>query len=229
MKKVLCIEDNSGVADLIVESLVDCEVTKASELCCARDFIYKSSVDLITLDLGMPDGDGLRFLAELNSSPVLNGIPVFVLSARQEIEAKVMAFTIGAEDYILKPFDPMELKIRVEAKLRKIDRQRERFENVRYGDLQVSVSKHRVWKLNEFSMNRELVFTSIEFKLLVAFINSPERVLSRNYLLNEVWGDSLNVTDRTVDTHVGHLRKKIYGTKAKIYTVIGEGYKIAVQ
>lgn len=210
---------------MIEASLQDYALTFATSLGAARKALQKEKFSLMLLDLGLPDGDGLQFLAEFSGDPRHVDLPVMILSGKSEVSNKVLAFSIGAEDFIAKPFDPLELRARVAARLKKLERKREDVETLRFGDLILDVPKQRVSIQTE--QGAEFVdLTSLEFRLLHLLARFPERVFSRDFLLNEVWGAAVNVNDRTVDAHIGHLRKKLSHARVKIDTVVGAGYRL---
>lgn len=227
MKQLLCIEDNREMILMLESVLKAYRVDFARDLKEARRFLGQKHYDLVTLDVGLPDGDGLKFLGELAGTPDWKNTPVFVLTAHDDTTQKVSAFSVGADDYIVKPFEAPEFLARVEAKLRKLEAQKGSLENVRMGDLIISVPKQKVWIEREDG-NGTIALTSLEFKLLLNLIQAHGQVLSRTALLKEVWGEEMHVTDRTVDTHIGHLRKKITQSKVQIQTVVGEGYRVVV-
>ena len=227
MRNMLVIEDNAEMRILVEAALDEYQLTFNFNLKDAKESLLKSRFDLILLDLGLPDGDGLKFLAELSSQLETKDIPVIILTGKSETINKVMAFSIGAEDFVSKPFDPLELKARVASKLRKSEKQHQLAEVLKIGDLKIDVLKQKVW-IQKGSDSESVDLTSLEFKLLLNFGRAPERVFTRDFLLNEVWGLNVSVTDRTVDTHIGHLRKKLMHSRTKIETVIGSGYRFLV-
>ena len=224
---MLVIEDNAEMRILVEAALDEYQLTFSSTLKDAKEAISKKRFELILLDLGLPDGDGLKFLAELSGQPESKDIPVIILSGKSETVNKVMAFSIGAEDFISKPFDPLELKARVTAKLRKSEKAHQLSEILRSGDLKIDVLKQKVW-IQKQQEAEAVELTTLEFILLLTFVRAPERVFTRDFLLNEVWGMNVSVTDRTVDTHIGHLRKKLSHSRTKIETVIGSGYRFLI-
>ncbi len=228
MRQILCVEDNAEMRVLIEASLPHYHLQFALTLADARSALTTQPFDLVILDLGLPDGNGLSFLTDLKQLKNHDEIPVFILTAKSEISNKVLAFNVGAEDFITKPFDPLELSARVDAKLKRMERQQNRSDNFRIGNLLASLPKQRVWVVLD-GKEKLIELTSLEFKLLIILGKNPERIYSREQLLNEVWGNDTHITDRTVDTHVGHLRKKIAESSAKIETVIGEGYRLVIQ
>lgn len=226
MKSILCIEDNPEIQILVSAALNSFNTVPASSLNEARSLIPSTDFSLIILDLELPDGDGLRFLTELRAqNDKSEETPVFVLTAKPQIGNKIMAFSLGVDDFVEKPFDPIELRARVEARVRKAETRQERKDTLRVRDLIISVSRQRV-HLAAPAGHELISLTSLEFKILHTLARSPDRVFSRAQLLDLVWGSETNITDRTVDTHIGHLRKKIGRSAVKIETVINEGYRL---
>lgn len=223
MKRVLVVEDNSEMRIMVKSCLEEFEIAEAATLSAARQALEESLFDLIVLDLQLPDGDGSRFLAEMQGKENLRHIPVFVLTGRTDTMDKVLAFSIGAEDFITKPFDPLELKARVQAKLRKLEVNEKSKEQFLVEDLRINTARQRVW-INDDP--NPVPLTSIEYRLLLMLSRNRDRVISRQRFLDEIWGNEISVTDRTVDTHIGHLRKKIRSSRVQIETVIGEGYRL---
>ncbi len=227
MRQILCVEDNAEMRVLVEASLPHYRLNFADSLGAAREFLKTRSVDLVILDLELPDGNGLNFLTELKTIYTHDEVPVFILTGKTEISNKVLAFNVGAEDFIAKPFDPLELSARIDAKMKKLERLQDRAENVRIGDLFASLPKQRIWHILN-GKETTIDLTTIEFKILMTLARHPERIYSREQLLDEVWGNDTHITDRTVDTHVGHVRKKIAESNVKIETVIGEGYRLVI-
>jgi DNA-binding response OmpR family regulator len=224
MKSLLITEDNSEMQILLEAALSDFRLSFASSLQEARAQMQSKHFDLLILDLNLPDGDGFQLLSEMGRHPTLKDLPVIVLTGKNETATKVFAFSIGAEDFVCKPFDPLELKARVAAKLKKAERMGDKTQNLRIGDLNIDISKQKVW-IQSGGEQTAVDLTSLELRLLLTMTRAPERVFTRDFLLQEVWGSGLSVTDRTVDTHIGHLRKKLSASASKIDTVIGTGYR----
>lgn len=222
MKSILLIEDNAEIRILVEASLEPLRVFHVGTIAEARSILEREDFQLIILDLGLPDGDGLKFMTELSSK---SSTPVFILTGKSDTANKVIAFSLGVEDFITKPFDPVELRARVNAKLRKLENQQDEREIIKIKDLSIHLARQRVYLIKE-SNQEEVSLTSLEFKLLTTFAKAPERVFSRDQLLDQVWGSATHITDRTVDTHIGHLRKKIGNSNVRIETVINEGYRL---
>ena len=227
MQKLLLVEDNEVMRVLAANTLKEFSLSMVSTLKEAQTLILTNTFDLILLDIGLPDGDGLAFLNQLSTGPGTH-TPVIIISGKNDIANKVTAFSFGAEDFISKPFDPIELKARVSAKLKKIEQAKANSDSLKIGDLLITVSNQKVVIQSNGVEQAPIDLTTLEFKLLLSLAKHPERVYSREHLLSEVWGDDLSVTIRSVDTHVAHLRKKIHKSKVKIDTVIRSGYRLLV-
>ena len=214
MQKLLLVEDNEVIRVLAANTLKEFSLSMAASLKEAQSLMQVNTFDLILLDIGLPDGDGLAFLNQLSSSSN-SQIPVIIISGKTDIANKVTAFSFGAEDFISKPFDPIELKARVAAKLKKLEQAKTNSDLLKIGDLLITVSKQKVVIQGNGTEQAPVDLTTLEFKLLLALAKHPERVYSREHLLTEVWGNDLSVTLRSVDTHVAHLRKKFINRKLK--------------
>jgi DNA-binding response OmpR family regulator len=223
MKSILLIEDNAEIRILVEASLEPLRVVPVGTIAEARSILDREEFQLIILDLGLPDGDGLKFMTELSTK---SSTPVFILTGKSDTANKVIAFSLGVEDFITKPFDPVELRARVNAKLRKFESQQDEREIIRIKDLSIHLARQRVYLVKDTNQQEEIALTSLEFKLLTTFARAPEIVFSRDQLLDQVWGSATHITDRTVDTHIGHLRKKIANSNVRIETVINEGYRL---
>lgn len=227
MHKLLLVEDNEVMRVLAANTLKEFSLSMSATLKEAQVLMQANTFDLILLDIGLPDGDGLTFLNHLSNSSGTQ-TPVIIISGKTDIASKVTAFSFGAEDFISKPFDPIELKARVAAKLKKIDQAKTNLDQMKIGDLVITVSKQKVVILANGNDQIPVDLTTLEFKLLLSLAKHPERVYTREHLLSEVWGNDLSVTLRSVDTHVAHLRKKIHKSKVKIDTVIRSGYRLLI-
>lgn len=181
------------------------------------------SAELVLLDLHFPDGDGLRYCANLQEKLAKRTLPVFILTGESDSHTKVMGFSLGAEDFIVKPFDVQELKARIDSRFRRLEKERMTSEIVQKGDLTAEIPYQRVYLAKE-SRSEEVFVTPIEFKLLTYLMRNEERVLSRRQLIDAVWGVETHMTDRTVDQHVSRIRKKIIRSDYQIEARHGVGY-----
>ncbi len=225
-QKLLLVEDNKEIQALVVATLKDYQMVCAGTLGEAHRLLETDQFSLVLLDVHLPDGDGFQFVLKLQSIGLAKEIPVIFLTARAETLDKVMGFRLGAEDYITKPFDCLELKARVEARLKRLtDREAQEgfFTN---GTLSFDLLRARA-TVSIDGTSKPVSLTPFEFKLLLYLAKHEEHVLSREQLVENVWEDGLNVSDRTVDTHMSHLRQKIRGSGFSIQSVYGEGYRFS--
>ena len=227
MTRVLSVEDNHDLAfglrnNLEIEGY-DVEVAEdgPAGLAAARG----RRPDLIVLDLMLPGLDGYRVLRQLRDDGLT--APVLILTAKGEEADKVLGFRLGADDYVTKPFGLLELLARVEALLRRSRPGAAHGSqgSLRFGDVEVALSTRTVTRAGQ-----EVPLTPMEFDLLVALLRRQGAVASRLELLREVWGHSSAVLTRTVDTHIGELRRKLEedpATPRHILTVRKAGYRLA--
>ena len=177
--------------------------------------------DLIILDLMLPELDGLEVCRELKSNPKTSSIPIIMLTAKGEESDKIIGLELGADDYLTKPFSPKELVARVKALIRRSKRASEKEKFYHYGKLTLDSSKYEV----NFE-GKPIQLTSKEFALLECLLSHKGRVLSRDFLMDEVWGYDYYGGMRTVDVHIRRLREKIPGIAEKILTIKNLGYKL---
>ncbi len=181
--------------------------------------------DLVVLDIMLPGMDGLEVLQQLRRE---SQAYVIMLTAKSEETDKVVGLTLGADDYLTKPFSPRELVARVKAALRRYGQTTGSNSQVlTFAHLRIDLDARRVWKDEQ-----EIDLTTIEFDLLLALARHNGRVLSREQLLQQVWGHDFYGEDRVVDVHLGHIRKKLEANPTRpelIVTVRGVGYRFEDQ
>jgi DNA-binding response OmpR family regulator len=177
--------------------------------------------DLIILDIMLPEMDGFEVCKELRSDPKTASIPIIMLTAKAEETDKIVGLELGADDYVTKPFSPKELIARIKAIFRRAERKSEKEKVYHYGKLSLDISKHEI-----IFDNKSIELTSKEFGLLESLLQSKGRVLSRDYLMDEVWGRDYYGGMRTVDVHIRRLREKIPFLSKNIQTVKNMGYKL---
>ncbi|MEO7329310.1 MAG: response regulator [Minicystis sp.] len=222
MARILVIEDEQSLQQVLGYNLrragheTTAALTGAQGLSLARSQLP----DLVLLDWMLPDLSGTEVCRILKSDPVTREIPVIFVTARCEEIDRVVGFELGAADYVVKPFSIRELQLRIEAVLRRRERVIEKEAPVDLGALRIDEGAHRVWV-----DGAEVNLTLLEWKLLLALYQSHDRVLSRGALLLGVWGLNVDVTTRTVDTHVKRLRDKLGRAGTYIQTVRGIGYR----
>ena len=184
--------------------------------------VDENDPDLIVLDWMMPQLSGIEVCRRLKSNSKTRQIPVIMLSARAEEVDRVRGLETGADDYVVKPYSVIELMARVKAHLRRI-RAAAVGDRLEYGDIMLDPETHKV-----FRSQSELKLGPTEFRLLSTFMEKPGRVWSRDQLLDRVWGRDIYVDTRTVDVHVGRLRKALcqHGGDDPLRTVRGAGYAL---
>ncbi len=232
MASILLVEDERELASLIKRELelVGHTVDPVFDGPSAVEAANQKAPDLIVLDLMLPGFDGLEVTRRIRST---RATPILMLTARSMEIDKVVGLELGADDYLTKPFSMRELQARIAAILRRIEliksqsHPRTVNERLDFRDLSIDVAGHGVR-----SQGQPVQLTATEFALLHLLASNPGRVFSREFLLEEVWGDDVAVFDRTIDSHIQRLRKKLGGTDSPgdlIETVWGVGYRFAAR
>jgi len=221
MPRILIVEDEPAIAGLLRDDLVleGYEVQIVGDGEAATAAAASSRFDLAILDVMLPGKDGFDVCRELRSAG--ERMPIIMLTAKTQESDKVMGLEIGADDYVTKPFSPRELRARVKAALRRAAG--DTLEIYRFGQVEVNFGRRELR-----CGGTPVEVTTIEFKLLSAFIRHRGRVLAREQLLDEVWGHGVYVTDRAVDTHIVNLRRKVEPDPAVpryVVSVRGAGYR----
>jgi len=222
MKQIYIVEDEKDLVDLLTYNLEKegFRVLSSMRGDEALKKIPEKLPDLVLLDLMLPGADGLTVCKALKSDPRTARIPIVMLTAKSEETDKVVGLELGADDYIAKPFGVKELIARIKAVLRRFEKATEAQPVRRFMGLTVNRVKHEV------TISGKLVkLTAKEFELLDYLMSRPGQVLSRDVLLNNVWGYDYFGTTRTVDVHIRHLRGKLGPIGKHIDTVKGYGYK----
>lgn len=220
--RVLIVEDELSIAELIAVNLRHNGFvpTVAFDGDAAQREVQAVLPDLILLDWMLPIGSGPTLLRMWRKDPRTKGIPIIMLTARNEEPDKVLGLNAGADDYITKPFSTQELLARIKAVLRRRAPDIVT-ESIRVGELHLDAVTYRV----TFRGN-ELKVGPTEFKLLHYFMKNSERVHSRGVLLDRLWGDHVFIEERTVDVHVKRLRESLGAAAAMVETVRGAGYRL---
>lgn len=228
MKKILIVEDEIPISEMIEHFLSSqgFEAIQAFDGNEAKEILAQNpKIDLILLDWMMPQKSGIDLLKELKASRKNRHIPVIMLSARAELEDRVVGLDSGADDYLPKPFAMKELLSRINSLLRRIDEYVEEENEIReVAGIELDLDAQRI------TINGELInLSAIEFRLLAFFITHIDRVYSRDQLLDHVWGIDSYVDERTVDVTIGRLRKILEptGHNKLLQTVRGEGYRFS--
>jgi len=223
-KRILVVDDEPDLQALVCVNLraAGFEVESCERGADALERLSADPPDLVVLDLMLPDVSGTEICRRIRSSPDLRDLPVVMLTARAEEVDRVVGFEVGADDYVTKPFSPRELSLRVAAVLRRqLPAAATPGALVKEG-LRLDVERHRCRLEGD-----DIVLTAKEFSLLRCLMSRPGRVLTRDQLLEDVWGAGVTVTTRTVDTHLKRLREKLGAAGSWIETVRGVGYRFS--
>ena len=224
MRSILSVEDSPDSQRLIARALgSEYRVVFAESLQEATEKLDLEVPDLVLLDVSLPDGDGFQLCSQLQTDHRTRDVPILLLTARSEVRDRIMAFSLGADDYVVKPFDLLELRTRVEARLRKNAARADRGQIIRKGKLRIDVTLHRVEYVTEEG-DQEISLTPHEFRVLCRLASHEHRVFTRGQLLADLWNDVV-VTERTVDTHVSNLRRKLGRAGRYVKSVRGVGYR----
>jgi two-component system, OmpR family, phosphate regulon response regulator PhoB len=222
--RILIVEDESAIADLVALHCKHAgfEPQVAHAVLDARDIVDETLPDLLVLDWMLPDKPGIDFARELRRDDRTKDLPILMLTARADEDDKVRGFDVGADDYVTKPFSPKELMARIKALLRRSAPETSDAP-LEISGLRLDPAAHRVT-----SGALELKVGPTEFRLLRFLMTRPERVLTRQALLDGVWGDHVFIEERTVDVHVRRLRMALEpsGHDSMIETVRGGGYRL---
>ena len=221
--KIFIIEDEKDIRDLLELYLKreGYEVQSAKDGETGLQKIAKERFDLIVLDLMLPQMGGLEICRILRSQPQTADLPVIMVTAKTEEADRIVGLEMGADDYITKPFSPREVVARVKALFRRLTKPKSKEVKLGYRGILLDLWRHEVTDGGKVQS-----LTAKEFKLLEHFITHPGRVLSRDALLNEVWGYDYFGTTRTVDVHVARLRQKFPVLNKSLVSIKGLGYML---
>ncbi len=224
-KNILVIDDDKNICEVIKLYLQKegYKVTLAHDGQSGIDEFAKEIPELIVLDIMMPVKDGWEVLKQIRKT---SNVPVIMLSAKGETFDKVLGLELGADDYIVKPFEPKEFLARVKAVTRRSNKQEEESQIISYEGLEINISNYTVLYKNEI-----VEMPPKEIELLYFLAAHPNKVFTREQLLQQVWNFEFFGDSRTVDVHIKRLRKKLFDQSSgwEIKTVWGVGYKFEVR
>ena len=218
MKNILLIEDNDTIIMGLKYSLEqeNFKVISAQNVSEFNKEINKNEIDLVLLDISLPDGNGFEICKEIKSK---KDIPVIFLTAQDEETSVVLGLDLGADDYIVKPFRTRELISRINSVLRRYGHNE--INLIQYKNIKIDTSSAKVYKDNE-----EIIFTSLEYKILLMLFSNQNKLISREQLLEKIWDIAGNfVNDNTLTVYIKRIREKL-GDETIIKTVRGLGYRI---
>ena len=222
-ERILAVDDEENIRELLKNNLEkeDYQVILASRGDQVFDILDKEDIDLIILDLMLPGIDGLSLCKEIKSDDKFNRLPIIILTARTEEIDRVVGLEMGADDYVSKPFSMRELIARVKAVLRRtreFQGTSQEAEIISSGKLSINLTSHQA-----IFDDKVIELTPKEYELIKLLLQNPERVFTRDNLLNKIWGYDYYGDTRTVDVHIRRIRKKI--SPEIIKTIRGVGYK----
>jgi two-component system KDP operon response regulator KdpE len=223
--KVLVIEDDADIRGLIIKVIkgMDLVAFEAQTIFGGSQVAAKEKPDLIILDLGLPDGDGLGFI---NNYRTWSTNPILVLSARMQEHEKVKALDAGADDYLTKPFGTAELMARMRVLLRRLSKSEVNTPTFSFADVRIDLSLRKVTKANE-----EIHLSPIEYQLLNILLTNSGKVVTHRQLLKEVWGGQHTEDNHYLRIYMGHLRQKLEDDPAQprfLLTETGVGYRLDI-
>ena len=223
--RILVVEDEQAIREMLAFTLrrAEFEVLEAGDTREATEILAGTRPDLLLLDWMLPGISGVDFARRLRREEATRELPIIMLTARGEEESKLKGFAVGADDYVTKPFSNQELVARIRALLRRAGSSREE-EILEIEGLTLDTAGHRV-KIR----GKTVKLGPTEFRLLHFFMTHPERVYSRDQLLDQVWGNQVYIEDRTVDVHIRRLRKALapFDYDRHVQTVRGSGYRFS--
>ena len=221
-RHIFIVEDDEDILGMIAYNLQK-EGYRVSSLTSGQDAaasVRQALPDLVVLDIMLPNTDGLDILRALRAEPMTGDVPVIMLTAKSREADRVVGLELGADDYMVKPFSPRELLARIKAVLRRTG-QPQAGDVIRAGEMAIDRRKQKVTV-----SGREVALTSTEFRILELLAQHPGEVFSRERILDMVFGYSTDAYERTVDTHVKTLRKKLGPARELVETVRGSGYRM---
>lgn len=223
---ILVVEDEEAIREMLVMALEQAglNVTAVASAEQAQQALAENLLDLIVLDWMLPGISGVELARRLKNDAGFKDLPIILLTARGEEEDKIRGLEIGADDYMTKPFSPKELIARIKAVMRRSGKLSESGQ-LSVGDLTLDAEQHRLT-----IAGHTLEVSPTEFRLMQFFMTNPDKVYSRTHLLDQVWGRSVYIEERTVDVHIRRLRKILgeYGREELIQTVRGFGYRFSM-
>lgn len=223
---ILVVEDEEAIREMLLMALNqgDLNVTAVGSAEEALRILADINVDLLVLDWMLPGISGVELARRLKNDSLYKQLPIILLTARSEEADKIRGLEIGADDYMTKPFSPKELIARIKAVMRRTGKLGESGQ-LTYGDLVLDIGQHRL-----SIAGKGMDVSPTEFKLMQFFMTNPDKVFSRTHLLDQVWGRSVYIEERTVDVHIRRLRKILaeQGREDMIQTVRGFGYRFSI-
>jgi len=221
VNKVLLIEDSKEYQEQVQRILSHYNVMIIEDPKKTIETLEANKIDLVILDVNNPKRDGFSALQEIRLSHQFSDLFVVCTSSKDHISDRVAAYSLGADDYIQKPFHPIDFRVRIDAKFQKLRRLLPK--NLEIGDVIVDFNSHRV---TSAITKKEIMLTQTEFKILTYMGRHFEKVFTREELLSAIWGSEGAVFDRSVDVHVCSIRKKLASHNVQFKSISGVGYRL---
>lgn len=222
---ILVVEDEEAIRNMLVMVLqqYNFNVLEATDVMQAQSLLENNLPDLILLDWMLPCITGDEWTRRLKSNESYRDLPIILVTAKGKESDKIRGLDLGADDYITKPFSPKELIARIKAVLRRSGKIHD-LTQIKFHDIVLDTEQHRV-----SIADKQIEVSPTEFRLLSFFLTHPEKVYNRTQLLDQVWGRSVYIEERTVDVHIRRLRKILanYGREEWLQTVRGFGYRFS--
>ena len=222
---ILCVDDEQNILDLLTFNLQSSgyDTITAADGNTALELAKAKGPSLVLLDLMLPDIDGIEICQKLKEDPATAAIPIIMLTAKGSETDRILGLELGADDYITKPFSVRELIARVKALLRRAaPRDGDQNSLIKIGGITIDPANYEAFRNGE-----KLHLTLKEYELLKMLASTPGKVLTRDFLLDRIWGYEFYGETRTVDVHIRHIRQKLGDDQYLIETVRGVGYKMA--
>lgn len=235
-KKILVVDDDAHIREVIQFALekANMDVVMTDNGNKALKKLKQNNCDLIILDINMPEMDGLECCREIRKT---SEIPILFLSSRDDEIDRILGLEIGGDDYVTKPFSPRELVARINAILKRIQNNptttnANNSSLLTQGNISLNIEQHSVVLHNTDNVNANTIIplTATEFAILTLFMRQPKRVFNRNTIMQGAYDYAIHVSDRTIDSHIRHIRQKFFqaGCQSVIETLHGVGYKLAI-
>lgn len=225
-KSILVVDDDPHILEVIEFALekAGMATARAKDGAEALKQFQRGRFDLLVLDISMPEMDGLEVCRQIRAT---SEIPILFLSSRDDEIDRILGLEIGGDDYVTKPFSPRELVARIKVILKRrmpVPANTDKTLKLSHGDVSLDAEQHKVsWQ------GREVLLTATEFSILKEFLSQPQRVLNRDNIIDKTYGLNFHISDRTIDSHIRHIRAKFQelGCEQLIETVHGVGYRLA--
>lgn len=228
MHKVLVVENNVQYQRLIAQTLIQFDLKFVTTVEDAMIKIKGNAFDCVLVDMNLPERSRTFFLSEVLNGEQFEKTPVLCMGESEDIIDRITALDMGVDDFLVKPFNPMEFRARIENKIKKSIKMKNDSQVTAIGNMSIDHTRHRVL-VKGANGEFEVPVTQTEFKLLTCLARTPEQVYSREQLLDSAWGGEPGVLERVVDVHICLLRKKL-GEKCShtVKALSGVGYKLTI-